>query len=183
MFWESMTPDQWSALGTVVSAVIAVLNLVVVIVLLVFTKEATASARAQAALAVRTLFELDLEKKLQKGRDTLRTQGRLKDLGDMLLVLEQALQNVHFAPNEWKGKPADWHEMADAVIQVWMDGIPKVTELEQRLRAIDIRLRRLAGAPMSNADFHRERADLKDSVHETEALVAEVWKGLMNAAT
>jgi hypothetical protein len=153
----------------------------VVIILLIYTKNATASARAQAAVAVRTLTELNLEKKLQNGREIVRTQGRLKDLGDMLLGLEQALQSTRFASEEWEAKPSDWHEMMDTVIQIWPGGIPKVSVLEQRLRAIDLRLRRLASAPMVNEVFHQEKANLKDFVHETGPFVAEVWNGMMNA--
>ena len=51
MHWRMLTTDQWSALGTVVSAVIAFLNLVVVVILLRYSKGATESARAQAAVA------------------------------------------------------------------------------------------------------------------------------------
>lgn len=183
MFWKLLTPDQWSALGTVVSALIAVLNLVVVIVLLIFTKNATESARAQAEIAKRTLVELTIEKQLQNGRDVLRTQGRLKDLGDTLVVLEQALQSTRFVPDQWKAKPSDWHEMGNTVTRIWVEGAQRMLELEQRLRAIDVRLGRLASAPIVTENFNQEKADLRDFVHETRPLVAEVWNGMMNVAT
>lgn len=93
MIWRLLTPEQWSALGTMLSAVAAFLNLVVVIILLRYSRNATASAQAQAGVAMRTLLELDAEKKLQ---DLIRPQGRLKDLGDALQAMEQAIDSVHF---------------------------------------------------------------------------------------
>jgi hypothetical protein len=181
MFWRLLTPDQWSALGTVISAVAALVNLVVVIVLLFYTKAATASALAQARVAAQTLTELNLEKRLQNGRELIRAQGRLKDLGDALLVLSQAADSVSFAPDQWKAKPLDWHEMTDAVIRIWPGGIPRVGNLEQRLRAIDIDLQCLACAPV-NDRFNQGRAHLKGLLGETLPLVREIWEGMMEGA-
>jgi hypothetical protein len=172
-----------------VSAVVALLNLFVVIILLRYTKNATASARAQAEVAIRTLAELDDEKKLQNVekelqnlRELERAQGRLKDLGDALLVLEQASQSTHFSADQWKAKPTDWHEIIGPVIRVWPDGIQKTVALEQKLRAIDINLQCLASAPMDNEHFHEGKAHLKDIVHETQSLVREIWEGMMGCS-
>lgn len=164
-----------------ISAAIAVLNLVVVIMLAIYTKNATASARAQAEVAVRTLGELDLEKKLQNSRELMRAEGCLKDLGDNLLVLEKAIQSIHFRPEEWKAKPSDWHEIADAVICMFPLGSHKVADLQEKMRTIDIRLQFLASAPLDNERYHEGKDDLKGLVHETHSLIREVWEGMMKA--
>ena len=91
-----LTTDQWSALGTVVSAVIAFLNLVVVVILLRYSKGATESARAQAAVAAQTLLELNEAKMRETRLELHRIHGRLQDLNEEFLVLEWAHQSIHF---------------------------------------------------------------------------------------
>ena len=119
MIGRTLMPEQWSALGTIVSAVIAALNLIVVIILLRYSKGATESARAQAAVAVRTLAELNDEKKRENGRDLHRIHGRLQDLNEQFLVLEWELQSIRFEAANWKVLPNDWHQVICAVIDFW----------------------------------------------------------------
>ena len=181
MFWKLLTPDQWSALGTVVSAFIALLNLIVVVVLLRYTKAATESAQAQAAVALRTLAELDEQKKRENGRAFRVAEGELKDLGDALLVLETACHSTHFAADQWQAKPRNWHQITSAVIQCWPAGIQQTLALEQRLRAIDINLRCLASAPLMPEKYHDGKSHLQELVRETRPLAKEIWEGMVSA--
>ena len=152
MHWRMLTRDQWSALGTVVSAVIAFLNLVVVVILLRYSKGATESARAQAAVAAQTLLELNEAKMRETRLELHRIHGRLQDLNEEFLVLESELQSIHFDSAKWKVLPDDWHQIIYAVIEYWPAGVEKTTTLEQELRQIDFRLRCLA-MPLSNESY------------------------------
>lgn len=182
MLWKMLTPDQWSALGTVVSAVIAALNLVVVIILLRYTKGATESSRAQAAVAIKTLRDLNEAKKRENGLELHRIHGRLQDLNEQFLALEWELKSIHFDPTKWKVLPDDWHQIIYAVIEYWPAGVEKTTNLEQELRQIDFRLRCLA-MPISNESYQTGREETKKVVSETLPLVREVWEQMMESAS
>lgn len=189
ILWARLTSEQWSAVGTVVSAIAAVLNLAVVLILVGYNKRTTRimtqqaqDTRAQTSIALRTLAELNLEKSIQNNDQVLRVQGCLKDLGDLFLVLEQALNSIKFVASDWKAKPQNWHEIGSTISRVWPQGISKITALEQRLRAIDINLKCLAEAPLDNNDFWARKATLKTAIVETTPLIREIWEGMIESA-
>lgn len=163
------------------SAVVASINLLLVVILLRYTKSATTSARAQAEVALRTLGELNDEKKLQREREFLRAESRLKDWGDRLVVLERAMDSVRFKADEWSPKPADWHEVIDVAIRA-CPVAEKVMELQQKLRALDIGLQSLAAAPLDNEQYFRMKDKLKGLVHETQPLLREIWEQMIETA-
>lgn len=180
MFWKLFSPDQWSAVGMVVSAFVAVLNLIVVIILLRYNRRTTSilqkqslDAHAQTAVAVQTLVELTEEKKRQNGRELLRTTGRLLDLNDQMLGLEGATRSIKFEPSAWKLKPPDWHEVRSAVIEYWPEGTDRILVLERKLREIDLDLQ-LLSSPLSNEEFWAGREHLKQLLDGARPLLSEI---------
>lgn len=162
------------------SAVVAALNLVVVIVLLVYTKAATQSAKAQAVIAINTLAELKVEKQRESWRELHRVQGQLQDLNQQFLVLEWELRNIYFKPADWKVLPDDWYRIIAAVVEFWPQGGEKIADLGNELRKIDFNLRCLA-LPLSDEGFHKGKQDVAAMVSSAHPLINEVWEAMMGA--
>jgi hypothetical protein len=181
MLLQHLTPDQWSALGTVVSAVVAVLNLIVVVILLVFTRNATKAAQAQAAVAMRTLAELEEDKRRENGRMLRHAEAQLQDVGEKLLLLRSATRSVHFAAEHWRVRPEDWHEVSGAIIFFWPEGIPQAMEFDKKLREIDLDLQALAHVPVSNESRHEGLEHICKLVDEAHPLMGEIWDGLIRS--
>jgi hypothetical protein len=163
------------------SAGIAAMNLIVVIVLLVFTKAATQSAKAQAIIAVNTLAELKAEKYKEAWKELHRVQGRFQDLNQQFLVLEWQLRDIHFRAEDWKVLPDDWYGIIFTAIEFWPEGCEKMVDLGHKLRELDFNLRCLA-MPLSNEAFHKGKQEIADLVSATHPLVREAWEGMMGAA-
>ncbi len=182
MMWKILTPEQWSAVGTAVSAIAAVLNIIVVVFVVIYTRSATRSAQAQAAVALRTLAELNDEKKRQRCASLMEAEARLKDLGQTLLVLEGAIVSIHFDAGQWKARPDDWHQVTNTVLAFWPDGTQKAVKLDNQLRDIDLNLQSLAHLPLSNESWRAGEEHLRESVHRTHPLAKEIWESIMAAA-
>jgi hypothetical protein len=146
MFWEWLSPDQWTAFGTVLSAAVAALNLIVVFILVRYNKrtidilkEQSSDTRAQAAVALETLSQLKEDRRLLNGRRVLRAYGRLQDLNDIFLVARGEIEKDLFkAEGHNPLMPDDWHDISIAVMESWPQGIERTAILERKIREIQM---------------------------------------------
>jgi hypothetical protein len=145
-FLTLLTPDQWSAFGTVLSSAIAFLNLIVVIILVGYNrrtinvlKEQSSDTRAQAQVAMETLSQLKEDRRLLSGRRALRAYGRLQDLNDIFVVIKgEILKDIFKAEDHNPLMPDDWHDISIAVMETWPQGIERTAILENKIRAIQM---------------------------------------------
>jgi hypothetical protein len=186
--WKWLTPDEWSALGTVVSAVVALLNLIVVVILLVYNRKTlgmlvmqTLATQAQAKVAEHTLSELIRETGKQNGREVTRTTGRPQDLNtDLGILLGVTTSLTLEAPQHYPVRPDGWQEMLAVIIEYWPDGMPLVSDLDSKLREIDSDLRLLSKS-LTKESRDAGIAHLTQLLIEAIPLVRVIHSGLLGA--
>jgi hypothetical protein len=186
MFWKLLSADQWSALATVVSAIVSILNLTVVWILLRYNratmeilKAQSIDTREQTSVALQTLSALHREKQFQNGRELMRTYGRLLDLNDRFLVLLQEIKHTGSdAAHQRPIKPEDWFEISAAVCEAWPAGTQRTLDLDLLLRRIDIDVALLPLVPehdrITGGFIH-----LNELVSQAQPLVREIATSLL----
>lgn len=146
MFPISLKADQWSAVGTVVSAFVAALNLIVVIILVQYNKKTlgilttqSKAANSQAAVAVQTLLQLNEGRMAERGRQYMRVAARLEDLNDRFLIIKHDVNAAYFsAQGQCPFKSDDWHTINAAALELWPEGVEPLAHLDHKLREIDM---------------------------------------------
>jgi len=186
MFWTWLTPDQWSAFGTVLSAAVAALNLIVVIILVRYNKktieilrEQSTDTRAQAQVALETLSQLQEDRRLLGGRRVLRAYGRLQDLNDIMLIIRGEIDKDLFTAKDHNPlMPDDWHEISSAVMESWPQGIEMTALLERKLREIQMDISFLF-KPITQKSTKEGINHLGSLLSEALELVRELGPGLL----
>jgi hypothetical protein len=188
MVWKWLTPDQWSAFGTVLCAAVAILNLIVVGILVYLNKrtldilkEQSQDLRTQAQVALQTLSELSREKRLQNERQLTRVIGRLHDLNDAVLVVEGLIEAAAFRALDCQPlKPSDWHEVESSLFEAWPQGIETTANLDLKLREIDMDLTFLS-KPLNRESMEGGIAHLKQLLVDVRPLLKQVTDGLIRS--
>lgn len=187
MFWKWLSPDQWTALGTALSAAVAALNLIVVVILVRYNKrtidilkEQSADTRAHAAVALETLYQLKEDRRLLNGRRVLRAYGRLQDLNDVFLVVRGEINKAVFNAEEHNPlMPDDWHDISAAVMESWPKGIESTAILERKIREIQMDISFLS--KRLNPEVNEEGvAHLDRLLAEALVLLREIAPGLLH---
>lgn len=187
MLWTWISPDQLTAFGTVLSAAVAFLNLVVVIVLVRYNKrtvdllkEQSNDTRAQAAVALESLSQLREDRRLLSGRRILHAYGRLQDLNDLFLVVRGEIRKSLFNAKDHEHlMPGDWHDISAAIMESWPQGINKTALLERKIREIQMDislLRRSLDSEVAKEGV----AHLDGLIAEALELLKEVAPGLLH---
>ncbi len=185
--WPMHTAEQWSAIGTVVSAIVAFLNLIVVIVLVLYNRKTMDILRsqsndtnAQASIARETLAELQREKTAERGREFMRMMARLEDLNDNFLLLKHYVNTESFqaAKEQCPLKSDDWHTINAAVLELWPEGVEPLWKLERKLREIDTDLT-LLSQPLDFQQAKAGTAHLESLLVDGHQTLLEVREGLM----
>lgn len=190
MFWKCFTPDEWSAFGTVLSAGVASLNLIVVIILVAYNrmtinllKEQSRDTRAQAQVAIETLSELKSERKLLAGRRVLRAYGRLQDLNDIFLIAKGEIEKELFkAADHNPLMPDDWHDISIVVMESWPQGIERTAVLERKIREIQMDVSFLC-KPLNPQTARDGTAHLVQLLGEALELLREIGPGMLHHVT